>query len=90
VFWFREKIIAAGGLPPLIEMLAAGSLVQAEKAASVLENLANERENAEAMVKAGVQSALLSRLNVKVQEGIVIHWPFNIVFGIFNVTLHLS
>lgn len=61
--------MAAGGLPPLIAMLATGSPLQAEKAASVLENLAKERENAEAVVKVGVEAALLSRLNVKVQEG---------------------
>nr|PNR35431.1 hypothetical protein PHYPA_023331 [Physcomitrium patens] len=65
----RDKIVAAGGLPPLIAMLATGSPLQAEKAASVLENLAKERENAEAVVKVGVEAALLSRLNVKVQEG---------------------
>ena len=70
MFWFREKIIAAGGLPPLIEMLATGSPLQAEKAAGVLENLATDRGNAEAMVKAEVEFALLSRLNVKLQEGI--------------------
>jgi len=85
VLWFREKIITAGGLPPLIEMLATGSLVQAEKAACVLENLANERESAEAIVKAGVEFALLSRLNVEVEEGIVIHWPFNMAFELSNV-----
>ncbi|KAG0603894.1 hypothetical protein M758_10G128700 [Ceratodon purpureus] len=65
----REKIIAAGGLPPLIEMLATGTPLQAEKAASVLEILAAERGNAEAMVKAAVGSAILSRLDVRVQEG---------------------
>lgn len=80
ILCFREKIIAAGGLPPLIEMLASGSPLQAEKAAIVLENLAAERENAEAIVKAGVESALLSRLNEKVEEGIVFRFNIQLYF----------
>ena len=67
--FIRDKIVAAGGLPPLLEILATGTPLQAEKAAMVLENLAMERANADAMVDAGVESALLSRLDVVVQQG---------------------
>ncbi|KAL2630411.1 hypothetical protein R1flu_015097 [Riccia fluitans] len=68
----RDKIVAAGGVPALIDIMVSGSPTYAEKAASVLENLATEKSNATALVDAEVESALLSLLNVTFQEGKVI------------------
>ncbi|KAL3688296.1 hypothetical protein R1sor_014605 [Riccia sorocarpa] len=65
----RDKIVAAGGVPALIDIMVRGTPTYAEKAASVLENLATEKSNAAAIVAAGVESALLSLLDVTFQEG---------------------
>ncbi|KAL3688298.1 hypothetical protein R1sor_014607 [Riccia sorocarpa] len=49
--------------------MVRGTPTYAEKAASVLENLATEKSNAATIVAAGVESALLSLLDVTFQEG---------------------
>ncbi len=69
MFFVREKIVAAGGIPPLIEVLASGTPSQAKKAVDVLENLAMEEKNAEAMVIAGVESALINLFDINLMEG---------------------
>jgi hypothetical protein len=69
MFFVREKIVAAGGIPPLIEVLASGMPSQAKKAVDVLENLAMEEKNAEAMVIAGVESALINLFDINLMEG---------------------
>ncbi|CAM6036739.1 unnamed protein product [Sphagnum compactum] len=68
MFFVREKIVAAGGIPPLIEVLASGTPSQAKKAVDVLENLAMEEKNAEAMVIAGVESALINLFDINLME----------------------
>ncbi len=69
MLFVREKIVAAGGIPPLIEVLASGTPSQVKKAVDVLENLAMEEKNAEAMVIAGVESALINLFDINLMEG---------------------
>lgn len=72
--------MAAGGIPPLVEVLASGTTSQAEKAAYVLENLATEEGNAEAMVTAGIEAALVSRFDLNFEDGM----PFLCLFGLLD------
>jgi hypothetical protein len=67
--WHRDKIVAAGGIRPLVEIMKNGSPGQAEKAVCVLENIATQGSNAPAIIEADVEMALRFLLDVNIQEG---------------------
>ncbi|CAM6094598.1 unnamed protein product [Calypogeia fissa] len=67
----RDKIIAAGGVQPLIDIVMNGSPGQAEGAICVLENIVTEGPNAKVIMEANVESALKFLLDVDFPEGLV-------------------
>ncbi|GAQ83274.1 ARM repeat superfamily protein [Klebsormidium nitens] len=69
----REKLVAAGGLPSLVEILGEGTPEESEVAASILSRVSAEEKGAAAAVEAQVVPALerlLSRRVVDADDGI--------------------
>lgn len=62
----REKLVAAGGLPSLVEILGEGTPEQSEVAASILSRVSSEEKGAAAVVDAQVVAALERLLSRRV------------------------
>eukprot|EP00897_Mesotaenium_endlicherianum_P008955 jgi/Mesen1/8088/ME000434S07338 len=62
----REKIVAAGGVPPLVALLGGGGpLAERERAGHVLLNLLLDPANAEVVIREGAISALENILSLR-------------------------